>query len=190
MPRAEPRYGLQWEVYDSVRQGRSGGLTVKNLGLVVILTFLLMAGIFLLLRLGPLAEKPGMRGVSEPVATEDSPRGRPASVTAGTPDGQSAAATGQPGEASPLPEATTGAPQHQAAAPAAPLRRFPQAADVPSGMERLKIEALFGPPTMRTVSVDQGRQIETLVYLRTDPDVATFLLLRAGRVISATTTFY
>jgi hypothetical protein len=57
-------------------------------------------------------------------------------------------------------------------------------------MERLKIETLFGPPTMRTVSVDQGRQIETLVYLRTDPDVATFILLRAGRVISATTTSY
>jgi hypothetical protein len=57
-------------------------------------------------------------------------------------------------------------------------------------MERAKIEALFGPPSMRTTSVDQGRQIETLVYLRTDPNVATFLLLRAGRVISATTTSY
>jgi hypothetical protein len=43
---------------------------------------------------------------------------------------------------------------------------------------------------MRTVSVDQGRQIETVVYLRKDPDVATFILLRAGRVISATTTSY
>jgi hypothetical protein len=57
-------------------------------------------------------------------------------------------------------------------------------------MERSKIEALFGPPSMRTVSVDQGRQIETVVYLRKDPDVATFILLRAGRVISATTTSY
>jgi hypothetical protein len=61
---------------------------------------------------------------------------------------------------------------------------------VPGGMERSEIESRFGPPTMRTVSVEQGRQVETLVYLRTNPDVATFLLLRAGRVISATTTSY
>ncbi len=166
-----------------------GGLTVKNLGLYVVLTFLCTAGIFLLLRLGPLAENPGMRGVPEPLGTEASPRGSPASVPAGTPDGRSAAAAGQPGEASPLPEAPAGSPQNQTA-PAKPIRRFPQAADVPSGMERLEIETLFGPPTMRTVSVDQGRQVETLVYLRSDPNVATFLLLRAGRVISATTTSY
>ena len=155
---------------------------MKNSGLFVILAFLLLAGMFLLLRIGPLAEKPGMRGVSEPLATQDSPRGSPASVPA-------AAAAGQPGEASPLSEATAESPQRKPVE-AAPIRRFPQAADVPSGMERAKIEALFGPPSMRTISVDQGRQIETLVYLRTDPNVATFLLLRAGRVISATTTSY
>ena len=162
---------------------------MKNLGLFVILAFLLLAGLFLLLRVGPLGEKPGMRGVSEPLATQDSPRGSPASVPAGTPGGQSAAASAQPGEAAPLSEATAESPQRKPVE-AAPLRRFPQAADVPSGMERAKIEALFGPPSMRTTSVDQGRQIETLVYLRTDPNVATFLLLRAGRVISATTTSY
>jgi hypothetical protein len=162
---------------------------MKNLGLFVIVAFLLMAGILLLLRLGPLADKPGMRGVSGPRTTEVSPTASPASAPADAPDGRSAAATGQPGEASPLPGAAAGSPQDKAA-PAASIRRFPQAADVPSGMERLKIETLFGPPTMRTVSVDQGRQIETLVYLRKDPDVATFILLRAGRVISATTTSY
>jgi hypothetical protein len=161
---------------------------VKNLGLAVVFAVLLGGGIFLILHLGTLAEKPGMREVSEPPAAQNPSPGRPASVPAGTPGGQSAAAASQPGEASPLPEATAGSPQNQAAA--ASMRRFPQAADVPSGMERLKIETLFGPPSMRTVSVDQGRQIETLVYLRTDPDVATFLLLRAGRVISATTTSY
>ncbi len=127
-----------------------------------------------------------MRGVSEPLSTEDSPRRSPA--TAGAPDGQPIAGVDQPGKASPLPEAAAESPENQAAV--ATTRRFPQAADVPTGMERLKIEALFGPPTMRTVSVDQGRQVETLVYLRTDPNVATFLLLRAGRVISATTTSY
>lgn len=159
---------------------------MKNLGLFVIFTFLLLAGIFLLLRLGPLGEAPGMRGVPEPFATRDSQRHSPPSAPAGVPDGQSA---GQPGDASALPEATAGSPQSQAA-PAAPLHRFPQAADVPGGMERSEIESRFGPPTMRTVSVEQGRQVETLVYLRTNPDVATFLLLRAGRVISATTTSY
>jgi hypothetical protein len=165
-----------------------GGLTVKNFGLIVIFSFLLLAGIFLLLRIGPLAETPGMRGVSEPLATEDSASRRPASAPAGTAGRQSAALPGQPGGASPLPEAAAGSPQNQAAV--TPARQFPQAADVPSGTERSKIETLFGPPNMRTVSVDQGRQIETLVYLRTDPNVATFLLLRAGRVISATTTSY
>jgi len=162
---------------------------MKNLGLFVVLTFLLLAGIFLVLLLGPLAEKPGMRGDPAPLATEDSKRPSPASVPAGPSGGQPAAAAGQPGEASRLQEATGGSPQSQSA-PVAPLYRFPQAADVPSGMERSKIEALFGPPSMRTVSVDQGRQIETLVYLKTNPDAATFLLLRAGRVISATTTSY
>jgi hypothetical protein len=160
---------------------------VKNLGLAVVLAVLLGGGLVLLLRLGPLAEKPGMRGVSEPLATEDSPRRSPANASAGAPDGPPAAEANQPGQASPLTEAAAGSPQSQSA-PAAP--KFPQAADVPTGMERLRIETLFGPPTMRTVSVDQGRQIETLVYLRTDPNAATYLLLRAGRVISATTTSY
>jgi hypothetical protein len=161
---------------------------VKNLGLYIILAFLIMAGLLLVLRLGPLAEKPGMRGVSELRTAEVSPTASPASAPAEAPDGRSAAAAGQPGDTSPLPEAAAGAPQNQAAA--ASIRRFPQAADVPSGMERSKIEALFGPSSMRTVSVDQGRQIETVVYLRKDPDVATFILLRAGRVISATTASY
>jgi hypothetical protein len=156
---------------------------VKNLGLAVVVVLLLTAGLLLLLRLGPLAENPGMRGVPAPLITEESPRKSSASA----PAGRSAAAAHQPGETSPLPEAAAGSPQNQAATP---IRRFPQAADVPGGMERPKIEALFGPPTMRTISVDQGRQIETLVYLRTDPDAATFILLRAGRVISATTTSY
>lgn len=160
---------------------------MKNFGLIVIITFLVLAGLFLLLRLGPLADKPGMRGVSEPFGTAESPSAAPASLPAGTPGGQSTAAAGQPGEAAPLTEAAAGSPQSQSP-PAAP--RFPQAADVPVGMDRLKVETLFGPPTMRTVSVDQGRQIETLVYLRTDPNAATYLLLRAGRVISATTTSY
>jgi hypothetical protein len=157
---------------------------VKNLGLAVVLAVLLGGGLVLLLRLGPLAEKPGMRGVSEPLATEDSPRRSPAKAPAGAPDGQPAAEADRPGN---LTEAAAGSPQSQSA-PAAPS--FPQAADVPTGMERLKVETLFGPPTMRTVSVDQGRQIETLVYLRTNPNAATYLLLRAGRVISATTTSY
>lgn len=160
---------------------------MKNFGLIVIMSFLVLAGLFLLLRLGPLADKPGMRGVSEPFGTQDSRGADPAPAPAGTPGGRSAAAVGQPGDAASLPEAAAGSPQSQSA-PAAP--RFPQAADVPAGMERLKVETLFGPPTMRTVSVDQGRQIETLVYLRTNPNAATYLLLRAGRVISATTTSY
>ena len=162
---------------------------MKNLGLFVILAFLLLAGLLMLLRLGPLADKPGMRGVSEPRRAEVSPTAGPAFAPADPPNGRPAGAGGRSGEASPLPEAAAGSPQDKAA-PAASAHRFPQAADVPSGMERLKIEALFGSPTMRTVSVDQGSQIETLVYLRKDPEVATFILLRAGRVISATTTSY
>ena len=57
-------------------------------------------------------------------------------------------------------------------------------------MERPRLVALFGPPNMRTVPVEQGAQLETLVYIRKEPDAATFVLLRAGRVISATTTSY
>ena len=162
---------------------------MKNLGPLLVLGFLLLAGIGLFLLLGPFAEKPGLRAVYE----NNSGQG---TRSAGSPPAAAELPKGQPGGA----EADAGAPAGVPGAAAQPSTatakpgeargRFPTAADLPNGMERPHLVALFGQPNMRTVSIEQGAQLETLVYLRRDPDAATFVLLRAGRVVSATTTSY
>jgi hypothetical protein len=91
-----------------------------------------------------------------------------------------------------MPQAAGGYPAQASPAAVASQsqRRFPTAAEIPSGMERNRLEAAFGPPTMRTVAVEQGVPIETFVYLRREPDTATFVLIRSGRVVSVSTTAY
>jgi hypothetical protein len=54
-------------------------------------------------------------------------------------------------------------------------------------MERAELFRRYGDPAMRTTSVEHGVPLETLVYLRREPEAATFILLRAGRVAAAST---
>jgi hypothetical protein len=134
---------------------------------------------------GPFTERPGLRSVEDiPIpagaAVEEHP-----SQAAFSREGAEDARQQAPGEPSARPA------EGRTSEQAAPLeRRFPTAADIVAGMERRQIEAAYGPPSMRTVSVEQGQPVETLVYLRRDPDAATFVLLRAGRVASVATTAY
>ena len=85
------------------------------------------------------------------------------------------------------------APPEQPPVPAAappPPKKFPTAADLPVGMRGSSIEAAFGSPVAKTTAVDQSGQIEVFIYRRNDPDAATFVHLRNGKVISASTTLY
>ena len=158
---------------------------MKNLGPLLVLGFLLLAGIGLFLLVGPFAEKPGMRAVYDNYIGQDtrSKQSLPAQPSKG-PVSAAEADAGTPARDA------GGADQPSASKPGEARGRFPTAADLPNGMERPRLMALFGPPNMRTVSVDQGAQLETLVYIRKEPGAATFVLLRAGRVVSATTTSY
>jgi hypothetical protein len=150
---------------------------MKNAGALVGLVLLLLAGLALALFLGPLAQKPGMRGVEDGPAAAAAPV-----VNKATPAEPTAAAEGDGGSTG----AEVSAPKSQPAT----RQPFPAASDIPSGMERSRLQALFGPPEMHTISVEQGVQLETWVYLRSEPEAVTFVLLRAGRVASATTTAY
>ncbi|HSB18199.1 MAG TPA: hypothetical protein VLE22_27350 [Bryobacteraceae bacterium] len=62
---------------------------------------------------------------------------------------------------------------------------FPTAESVPVGMEKSELLARFGKPNMVTTSVEQGQEMETLVYLRRGPPKKeTVLVLRNGSVVS------
>jgi hypothetical protein len=74
-------------------------------------------------------------------------------------------------------------------APAA-AKKFPNAADVPVGMERVRLIEAFGRPNMVTTGVSEGRAVETFHYLKPDTGAETVILLRSGRVIEATSSAY
>jgi uncharacterized iron-regulated membrane protein len=80
--------------------------------------------------------------------------------------------------------------QPAAAVAQSPPARFPTAVDVPIGMQGSGIVAAFGPPVARTTGLDQAGRVEIFIYRRSDPDTATVIQLRNGRVVSATTTAY
>jgi len=162
---------------------------MKNLGPLLVLGFLLLAGVGLFLLLGPFAEKPGMRAVYENNTGQTTRSAGSLPAAAESSKGPASAAEEDAGAPAGVPDAAAQSPQ-ATARPGEARGKFPTAADLPNGMERPRLMALFGPPNMRTVSVEQGAQLETFVYLRKEPDAATFVLLRAGRVVSATTTSY
>jgi len=93
------------------------------------------------------------------------------------------------------------APPESAATPAPPAvpvpvatpksaRQFPTEADLPPGMRGSRIEATFGPPVAKTISVDQNGQIEVFIYRRNEPAAVTFVHLRNGQVMSVSTINY
>ena len=164
---------------------------MRNMGAVLAVALLLLVGLVVFLFYGPMSEKPGMREVtadaSEPGPTAPEVKGPAAAKArrsrespASEPETVEMAAANTP--QTPLPAVS--APSSRAG------RRFPTAADIPIGMERHRLQTGFGKPNMRTTVVEGGRLLETFVYLQAEPDVATFVLLRNGKVVSANTTIY
>jgi hypothetical protein len=74
--------------------------------------------------------------------------------------------------------------------PRAPAPPFPSPKDIPVGMDKLKLLASFGKPNMITTEVTEGRALETFRYLRPESGIETTVLLRSGRVVSASSNYY
>lgn len=152
-------------------------------GFAVASGVLLVGGLGIYLVLGPMREPPGLRGASEarPADSDqiEEPLIQPEDHSQSSrPPASSRVAPGPPA-ATPFAESKVGAE-----------RPFPLARDLPVGTERSEVLRLYGAPAMRTASLEQGVPVETMVYLRRHPEAATFILLRAGRVASGSTTNY
>jgi hypothetical protein len=165
---------------------------MRNIGALVVVGLLLLGALVAFLLWGPLGERPGMREVAEEtVSQQAAPRGgrsETASRAVETGGTESAERTGLAGQR----DAVTGMTGAQAV-PGAPSRTglsFPTSTDIPEGMERARLVASFGKPNMITTVVDRGLLIETYVYLRRDPNTATVVMLRGGRVVGSNTTVY
>lgn len=64
-------------------------------------------------------------------------------------------------------------------------RPFPAAENVRYGMEKAELLKRFGSPSMVTTSVEQGQEVETLVYMRRGPPKReAVVVLRGGSVVS------
>jgi hypothetical protein len=166
---------------------------MRNLGAMILIGFLLAVGLTAFLLWGPLGEKPGMREMVQ--ESEESPSGSKAPKAASSRSSREKVGKSWSGggESSEVPAASVQAQLREQPLPNAastPPRRFPTAADIPAGMQKSQLEAAFGTPTMQTTAVDRGMALETFVYLRSDPNTATFILLKSGRVVSANTTIY
>jgi len=162
---------------------------MNGTGVGIAAAVLLLGGAGLYLGLGPMREPPGLRTITqEPQPGDWESEDGDARQQ---PRRDSTLRRGASGAAAALPDAVppsrAGSPQAPAGARSYP---FPLAREVPVGMERSELLRRYGPPAMHTTSVEQGVPMETLVYLQREPEMATFILLRAGRVASATTGGY
>jgi hypothetical protein len=170
-------------------------LKMRQVGTIIVITIVLVVGLVLFLVWGPMAEKPGMRTV---VSIPETP-GSKAAPAKTEPSHQRSHTTGKHGEqaaqevAGSAPSggtpATAGGPAEAAGTPRS-VRPFPTVADIPPGTARSKLQAAYGKPNIVTTVLDGGRLVETFVYLRPDPNAATIVLLRNGRVVGANTTDY
>lgn len=163
---------------------------MRNMGAVLAVALLLLVGLVVFLFYGPMSEKPGMREV-----TVDASQPEPTAPQVKEPAAKARRSRESPAsEPETVEMAAASIPQTPPPAVSAPSsragRRFPTAADIPIGMERHRLQSGFGKPNMRTTVVEGGRLLETFVYLQAEPDVATFVLLRNGKVVSANTTIY
>jgi len=165
---------------------------MKNIGPLLVLGLVLLVALVVFLMFGPLGEKPGMRYVEDtpeaPVVKPRQSAGKAAPVEA---QGEQARAGAQsesvPGVA---PNSQPGAPTAAVSVPERKGHPFPLASDIAVGADRSAVTASFGKPSMVTTAVDGGRLLETYVYLRRDPNTATVVLLRSGRVVAVNSTVY
>jgi hypothetical protein len=71
-----------------------------------------------------------------------------------------------------------------------PVRMVPAPGDIPIGMDKTKLLATFGKPSMITTEVSEGRALETFHYLKPEAGTETVVQLRSGRVIGAASAYY
>ncbi len=165
---------------------------MKNIGALVTVAVMLVVGLVAFLLWGPFGEKPGLREITP----EGVPPATGAPEAAAEPGGKAGAAkpSGRTPGGMPPVESSSAPDAAPAAAPvigpAKPVRRFPQGQEIAIGTEKSALQSIYGRPTMRTTVVEGGRLLETWVYLQSEPNLATFILLRNGRVVSANTTVY
>ena len=165
---------------------------MKNFGALVTVAVMLLAGITAFVLWGPFGEKPGLREAQEqgvPPAAEPVP-GVPATEKPRVVRSKGPGMGGEEPSAEGVKPSTVTAPADVAVAPPKPERRFPHGNEIALGTEKSLLQTTYGKPTMRTTAVDGGRLLETWVYLQSDPNIATFILVRNGRVVSANTTVY
>ncbi len=165
---------------------------MKNIGPLLVLGLVLLIALVMFLMFGPLGEKPGMRYVEEtseaPAVKPRQSAGRATPVEPhGEPAREGTRSEGAPGVAAP---SQPGAPAAASSVPEKKGPPFPLASDIAVGADRSAITANFGKPSMVTTAVDSGRLFETYVYLRRDPNTATVVLLRSGRVVAVNSTVY
>lgn len=145
---------------------------------------ILLGGLFL--RFGPVRERPGLRAVTqepssgnwEAADSNEEQATEPGNRRRRDAPGASAAL---PGTLRPL---VAGTPQ---TAPSKSSISFPTAREITAGMERSALLRRYGPSLTHTSSLEHGVPMEALVYLEREPERATFILLRVGRIVSATT---
>ena len=162
---------------------------MRSLGWLILLA--VVGGLVWAVGWGPLKDI-SLTQILEPKGSQPAPSAEPqpdekaaaSKAPARSPRASNAAAAPPNAEVPPPAEAPV-----PAAAPPPP-RKFPTAAELPPGMRGSRIEATYGPPVARTISVDQNGQIEVFIYRRSEPAAVTFVHLRNGQVMSASTTNY
>lgn len=165
---------------------------MRNVGALVTVAVMLFAGLVALVLWGPFGEKPGLREAQElgvPPAAEPAP-GVPATEKPRVVRSTGPGMRGEEPSAEGVSPSAVAAPAAAEVAPPKPERRFPLGNEIALGTDKTLVQTTFGKPTMRTTAVDGGRLLETWVYLKSDPNIATFILVRNGRVVSANTTVY
>lgn len=167
---------------------------MRNIGTLLLVVLILLAALVVYLLLGPLAQKPGMRAVVEETESPGQAPSPPANALPrrGSTPGKTAGAVNPAESASQTPSAAGMPSGTTVESPGAgsTARNFPTAADIPVGTGKSRLQDVYGKPSMVTTAVDRGRLIETFVYLRRDPNIATVVLMRDGRVVAANSTVY
>ncbi len=156
---------------------------VSSLVLAVGVAAVLLAPLIVYVFLRSREEGPGLREATSATDTVKSQKQRPAAAPREfAPDESEVRRPAS--HPSPMPPVLVQQP------PRLPARAFPAPSDIPLGMDKTKLLASFGKPSMVTTEVSEGRALETFHYLKPDAGTETVVLLRSGRVVSATSAYY
>ena len=170
---------------------------MRGIGGVSLALAALVAGLIWAVQWGPLKDTRLDLLRSQPGKTVESATPSPGSAVQDASPPKVRRATTSPKEGgSSVPAAGFTATSDQDSAAVAPSPttvpplKFPTAVDVPLGTLGSAVVDSFGPPTARTLAVDNNGRVEMLIYRRSRPDTSTVIQTRNGRVVSAVTTAY